>query len=176
MPASVTTNGPAVIFDPFSGIAHGANSGPFDTDISGNASTGALCTGIGFGPTVSFKAARALSGNFPALNYQPGITKPDGTTSANSTLMYIGGGRSAAAGVANPYTAGFGIAAAGNGGVREIDVSGRNAPAFMKLLAAAGTVANGAAIGTGFNNRTGASLGSGDIQFGVASAGGAAPA
>src|SRR5262245_1337532 len=140
------TQGQAVIFD----LASGPKGSPFDNDkdyanatayfplstgaaTNSNSSCGALATGIGFGALIlaSLPAAGVGVGNFHDA-YVPGVTKPDGNASANSTYMYIGGGRcyavkgdqasgNGAPGQAqcNPYTAGFGIGAAGQGGARD---------------------------------------------------------
>jgi hypothetical protein len=143
------------------------NPGGSGFAASGNASTGALSTGIGFGsppvigpisnPAISNALAGILAAGF-SDNYVPGVTKPDGTASANSTLMYIGGGKSDATGAPVPYTAGFGIGYAGQGGSRD----GGAGPAFtgftVKTVTAAGAVAIGAVVETGFTNRSGQAL------------------
>jgi hypothetical protein len=103
----------------------------------------------------------------------PGTTtRGYGTQNAvNSTFMYAGGGRCdapAADGIAapNPYTAGIAIGGAGNGGSRD----GGAGPAFsafpMKTVSATGTVANGAAVETGWSNRSGVSISNGQSVFG----------
>ena len=177
------SQGGAVTFD----LMSGPKGAPMDKDLSGNCSTGALSTGIGFAPSVvgSIGAAGYTD------DYTPGVTKPDGTASANSTLMYIGGGRSSVVAgtgaggngypanwnvsVPVPYTAGFGIGAAGNGGSRDAGAG----PAFtgfqLKMVTATAGVANGAAVETGFVNRTGQALVSGQSTFGSATAASAAP-
>src|SRR5262247_4133270 len=85
--------GRPVTFD----LLSGPKGSPKSTDITGNASSGALATGIGFGPAVS-----PIGGSIPRAgftdDYTPGVTKPDGTASTNATYMYIGGGKTAAAG------------------------------------------------------------------------------
>ena len=90
--------------------------------------------------------------------------------------MYIGGGRSDAAGAPNPYTAGFGIGGAGQGGSRD----GGAGPAFTgflnKTVTAVATVANGAVVETGWVNRSGVSITSGQSVFGSAVAASAAVA
>lgn len=138
-----------------------------------NLSTGALSTGVGFGGSAI--AGAAVSGRFPEGNfmddYTPGVTKPDKTAATNSTYMFIGGGRSNANGTPNPYTAGFGIAAAGGGGAREAGALGFT----TKTVTAAAGVAVGAVIETGFVNRSPAALTTGQSVFGVASAAQAAP-
>lgn len=185
-----------VIFDllsgpknsPFDARKPPAAPGPYVNDPL-NCSTGALSTGIGFGcnhvigPTAP---ASILAAGFND-DYTPGVTKPDGTASANSTLMYIGGGKSvftpAVAGdysygrsVPTPYVAGFGIGGAGNGGSRDAGAG----PAFTgfleKMVTAVGAVANGAAIEAGFVNRSGLAMVAGQSAFGSAAAASAAPA
>jgi hypothetical protein len=97
--------------------------------------------------------------------------------------MYAGGGRTVAStalkGVPfppNPYTAGFGIGAAGNGGSRDAGAG----PAFTgfpaKMVTATGAVATGAAIEAGFLNRTGVALVTGQSAFGSSNTASAAPA
>lgn len=161
-----------------------------------NASTGALSTGIGFGankifgaPGLPFVAGGTLLGLDGGLftdNYTPGATKPDGTATADSTYMHIGGGRSNAPvsssggqdgrAVPNPYTAGYGIGVAGAAGARDAGAG----PAFTgfapKSVTATAGVANGAAVETGFSNRSGVALVSGQSVFGPATAASAAVA
>lgn len=156
-------------------------------------STGALSTGIGFGSPpvigeagVPFVAGGALlslrGGNFTD-DYQPGVDKPDGTPSPNSTIMYIGGGKSPAIQpdavggqdgfiAPTPYTAGFGIAGAGNGGSRD---SGANTGFGIKSVTATGAVANGAAVEAGWINRSGIAMVATQSVFGSAVAPLAAP-
>lgn len=166
-------NGNFVIFDALSG----PKGSPFDMDGTppNNCSTGALSTGIGFGspPIIGPTAPASIVAAGFNDDYTPGVTKPDGTASANSTLMYIGGGRSAASGAPNPYTAGFGICGGGNGGSRD---SGANTGFGLKMVTAAGAVANGAVVETGFRNRSGVALTAGQSVFGSAIAANAAPA
>lgn len=166
--------GALVIFD----LLSGPKGSPKDTDQSGNASTGALSTGIGFGspPIIGLTAPASIVAAGFNDDYTPGVTKPGGTASADSTLMYIGGGRSAASGASNPYTAGFGIGAAGNGGSRDAGAG----PAFtgfvVKTVTAAGAVANGAVVETGFTNRSGVALVTGQSVFGSSTTASAAVA
>lgn len=173
--AANPSQGVCVTYD----LLSGPKGSPMDKDLTGNASTGALCTGIGFGASV----IGALPGSGFSDDYTPGVTKPDGTASGNSTLMYIGGGRTNMV-PANPngtltnvpYTAGFGIGMAGQGGSRDAGAG----PAFTgftsKLVTAAAGVAAGAVVETGFVNRTGVALLTGQSTFGSASAASAAPA
>jgi hypothetical protein len=179
------SQGAAIIFDPLSG----PKASPFDArKITGwsagtptyandpdNVSTGALATGIGFGDSDLFGAnLPAVNGIFPPGNftddYVPGQDLPSGSAAANASIMYIGGGRSLASGVANPYAlASVGICGAGNGGSRD----GGTTPFTgfsLKTVTASGTVANGSAVETGFVNRTGVSLAAGQSVFGSATA------
>ena len=164
--------GRPVLFD----LMHGPKGSMLDRDQANRASTGGLSTGIGFGPQVIFPPtapASIVAAGFQD-NYTPGLTKPDGTTIANSTLMHIGGGRSIVTagmpvpGVAGtqPFTAGFGIGAAGNGGSRDAGAG----PAFtgfpIKTVTAAAGVAVGAAVETGFANRSFRALVTGESTFG----------
>jgi hypothetical protein len=179
--------GRLVTFD----LLSGPKGSPFDRDQTARASTGGLSTGIGFGasgvPSVIGPTAPAsiVAAGFQD-DYTPGLTKPDGTASANSTIMHIGGGRMIAnvdavdkiarPFVPSPYTAGWGIGAAGNGGSRDAGAG----PAFtgfrMKMVTATGAVASGAAVETGFINRSGVAMISGESVFASASAAAAVPA
>lgn len=145
-----------------------------------NASTGALSTGIGFGPNVVFGAAvggKFGDGNFTD-DYIPGADKPDATAVGNSTAMYIGGGKSNSTGAPVPYTAGFGIGAAGN-------TLGRDAgagPAFtgnpMNVVTTTGSAANAAAMvgaDSAYKNYSGVTLAANQSTIGVGAAS-AAPA
>lgn len=153
-------------------LLSGPKGSPFDKDGSGNASTGGLSTGIGFGspPIIGLTAPASIQAAGFTDDYTPGVTKPDGTASPNSSIMYIGGGRSDVNGLPNPYTAGFGIGAAGQGGARDAGAG----PAFQgfrcKMVTAAGAVANGAAVETGFINRSGVAMVTGQSVFGSATA------
>jgi hypothetical protein len=143
---------------------NGARGAPvYAADIL-NCSTGALCTGIGFGSPPIFGAAQ-IKPNF-SDDYIPGITKPGLTAATDSTLVYIGGGRSNALGVPTPYDESMvALGKAGQGGSRD----GGTTPftAFpCKTVTATGTVANGSAVETGFNNRSGATIVSGQSVFG----------
>ena len=154
------TQGRAVLLDPLSG----PKASPFDKDASGNCSTGGLCTGIGFG---SPPILNIIGPQFTD-NYQPGVTKPDGTSETTSVLVYIGGGRSNADGSPNPYTAAMvALGMAGNGGSRD----GGSTPftAFgIKCVTATGAVANGAVVEAGWTNRSGVALTTGQSVFGSA--------
>src|SRR3990172_6314907 len=160
--------GQAIIFDALSG----PKGSPLDKDNSGNASTGAVCTGIGFGCNAGNAFINVCAGTVPATAAKAisnaGFTDDtgDGINAVNSARVYIGGGRSVTAsgvnpaGVAgvNPYTAGFVPGNAGNGASRDAGAG----PAFTcfvgKWVTAVGAVANGAVVETGFVNRCGVTL------------------
>ena len=184
--------GQPVAFD----LISGPKGSPFDKDTTGNASTGALSTGIGYGledlfsPISNALISNSLFGIIKAGftdDYTPGVSKLDASASPDSRFMYIGGGRSQTSGApfyrnpagiagTNPYTAGFGIGAAGNGGSRDAGAG----PAFtgfvMKTVTAPGAVAPGAAIEAGFLNRTGVAMTNGQSAFGSSNAASAAVA
>jgi hypothetical protein len=171
--------GACVIFDPLSG----PKASPFDArtitgytnSVTGdrgtptyandpnNISTGGLCTGIGFGSPPVFNNFTATR-NFTD-DYIPGADLPDASTQS-AYLLYIGGGKSDAAGVPVPYdVADLGLCMAGQGGGRD----GGTTPFTgfpVKSVTATGAVANGAAVETGFANRSGVSLVSGQSVFG----------
>jgi len=161
----------------------GPKGSPFDKDNTGNASTGAMSTGIGWGNGLVIGAG-LLYGTPPA-GVNGGFTDDTGEGTAsgvNSSMVYIGGGRSTIAGgvagglsTVTPYTAGFAPVNAGNGGSRDAGAG----PAFTgftgKIVTATGAVANGAAVETGWTNRSGVSLVSGQSTFGSSTAAQAAP-
>ena len=164
--------GMPVMFD----LLSGPKGSPFDKDMTGNVSTGALATGIGFGPNTDIPGFTP-GVSTASLNYVIGVTKPGGSAVTDSTFMYIGGGRCAANsnGIASPtpYTAGFGVGMAGNGGGRD----GGTGPVFTgftaKVATAAAAVAPGANVITGtpnFVNRSGVTIPAGASQFAVSSA------
>jgi len=178
-----------VVFDPLSG----PKGSKFDTDNTGNCSTGAMSTGIGYhGQTINpgyDPATRTITpvGGIKQAGFDddeiPGASKPNGSA-GDSTLMYIGGGRSnitggLAGGLSTPvpYTAGTVMCGAGEGGSRD----GGAGPAFtgfsMKMVTAVGTVTNGSVVETGYVNRAAdlASITINQSVFGSASAANAAP-
>lgn len=171
-------DGRFVVFD----LLSGPKGSPFDFDKqwnpdgtpsfvpSGNNSTGGLSTGIGFGSPPIFGLTAPASIKAAGFNddYTPGVTKPDGTGATISTLMYVGGGRSTALGVSDPYTAGFGLGGAGNGGARDAGAGPAYQGFKIKTVTATGAVANGAAVETGFVNRSGVPLVTGQSVFGSA--------
>jgi hypothetical protein len=177
--------GQAIIFDALSG----PKGSPFDKDATGNASTGAMCTGIGFGLNAGNPYIAIASSTSPATAAKAisdaGFTddQGDGAGAANSNIIYIGGGRSVMVSQAppagqagcNPYTAGFVPGNAGNGGSRDAGAG----PAFTsftgKWVTAVGAVTNGSVVETGFVNRCGVTLAATQSVFGSASAAQAAP-
>ena len=173
--------GRAVIFDLFSG----PKGSPFDRAGSSQSSTGALNTGIGFGspPIFGPTAPQSLRDAGFNDNYVPGVTMPDGTAvSANSKLMYIGGGRMSntvnadGTRTPNPYATGFGIGMAGNGGSRDAGAGPAFTGFLTKTVTATGAVANGAAVEAGWTNRSGAALTTGQSVFGSSTSASAAVA
>jgi hypothetical protein len=180
--------GLSVIFD----LLSGPKGSPFDRDVdiaptaspgsagtpSGNATTGALSTGIGFGspPIIGATAPASIVAAGFNDDYIPGVTKPDGTAWTTSIGMYIGGGKSDAYGVSSPYTAGFGIGMAGNSGSRDAGAGPAYTGFSTKMVTATGAVANGAAVETGFTNRSGSALVSGQSVFGSSTTASAAVA
>jgi hypothetical protein len=177
------SQGAAVIFDPLSGpkaspldartitgyttSVTGAQGTPIYANDPLNCSTGGLNTGIGFGSPPVFGAndpAPFAEGNFTD-DYVPGQDLPSGAATS-AALLYIGGGKSDAAGVPVPYdVADLGICMAGNGGSRD----GGTTPFTgfpIKTVTASATVANGAAVETGWTNRSGVSIPSGASVFG----------
>src|SRR5262252_7508092 len=83
--------GQPVTFD----LLSGPKGSPFDKDASGNASTGALSTGIGYGAEVVIGLLPLAQTGPTAIqkagftdDYTPGVSKPDGTASADSRYMY----------------------------------------------------------------------------------------
>jgi hypothetical protein len=170
--------GLCVIFDPLSGpkgspfdartIIGWADGLPIYEDDPANISTGALSTGIGFGspPIFGDTAVGGFSeGNFTD-DYVPGQSLPSALAAADASIMYIGGGRSAADGTPDPYLIGeVGLCMAGQGGARDGGTTPFTGFPTKTVTATAG-VANGAAVETGFVNRSGASLVSGQSVFG----------
>jgi hypothetical protein len=178
-----------VLFD----LLSGPKGSPFDRDVqvppsgspggagfpaSGNASTGGLSNGIGFGPNLVIGLTAPAS--IVAAGFDDdetlGVTTPSGTASTNAIYMYIGGGRSNPDGTPLPYTAGYGIGGAGNGGSRDAGAG----PAFTgflgKIVTAAGAITNGTVVETGWVNRSGVTLAVGQSTLGLASAASATPA
>ena len=159
-------------------LLSGPKGSPFDKDQTGNATTGALCTGIGFGspPIIGLTAPASIQAAGFSDDYIPGVTKPDGTSWTTSIGMYIGGGKSDAAGVSAPYTAGFGIGDAGQGGSRDAGAGPAFTGFLTKMVTATATTANGSAIEAGWLNRSGVSMSVGQSAFGSSTAASAAVA
>lgn len=172
--------GVAVLFD----LLSGPKGSPKDneTATANQCSTGALSTGIGYGspPIIDPTAPASIRRVGFTDDYTPGESLPDASISANSSIMYIGGGKcnAAANGVAAPapYTAGFGFGMAGNGGNRDAGAGPAFTGFLTKTVTATGAVANGAVVETGFVNRSGISLTTGQSVFGSAVAASATPA
>lgn len=170
--AANPSTGKPVLADPFSG----PKGSPLDKDQTGNSSTGALKTGIGFGPNLLISAPADPNVKNAGFNvpYVPGRTMPDGTTTDDATLLAIGGGASARCnnGVAatTPYevTGGEGgLCGFGNGATRD---GNAGAGRVAQTATAAGGVAISAAITTGVLNRTGVAMTTGQTALGVKSA------
>lgn len=169
--ASNPSAGKPVLMNPFSG----PKGSPLDMDQAGNLSTGALNTGIGFGPNViiSPPANPNIKNAGFTDDYTPGVTRPNGVAATNATLTCIGGGRSTAAvnGVAPtaPCNAqpllGF-----GNSNSRDAGAGPAYTGFGTKMVTASGSVAAAAAIETGFLNRTGRAMTTGESAFGVSDA------
>jgi hypothetical protein len=178
--------GRAIHFDALSG----PKGSPLDNDQAGNASTGAICTGIGFGLSAGNPLINVFSGAANAADAirQSGFTDDTGVEGAftDSTIVYIGGGRSEANDAdqgdgyvaPDPYTEGYIPGNAGNGGSRDAGAG----PAFTcfvgKWVTATGTVGNGSAVAgeTGWVNRSGVTIAATNSVFGSAAAAQAAPA
>ena len=175
--------GAFVIFDPLSG----PKGSPLDKDAASanQCSTGALSTGIGYGDTDIINGAQgspeanifAAGFNYHNIAGEKNATytapPPNGVVATNaidSTRMYLGGGKCTATanGVAPavPYTAGVSLVGAGNGGSRD----GGAGPAFtgfpLKTVTAIASVAVGAAVETGFINRSRRTITTGESVFG----------
>lgn len=168
------STGKAVLMSPFSG----PTGSPFDEDSDGNASTGALSTGIGFGlnsgaigygPDPADPTLQLITPNYTP-DVVPGVTMPDGVTAATTAvLLAIGGGKSSitvsggdyAKGESNPdpYDA-QPLLAFGNGIERDAGAG----PAFtghaLKVLVneSGAEVADDGVVALGFTNETGAVL------------------
>ena len=153
------SDGTPVLVDPFSGVA----GSPLDNDQPGNTSTGALSTGIGFGATADCDISATSDENFVS-NYVPGVTMPDGTQAPDARLVAIGGGRTDAHGVNDPWS----VAAIGNfGGGGERDGGDGTVYAGVTVVAD-GTVPDGDDIKPNIANRSGRTLSAGESTLGVA--------
>ena len=160
------TGGKPVIANPFSA----PTDSPMDNDSVGSFSTGALNTGIGFGPNaiIGPVAPGSIRDAGFTDNYTPGVTMPGGTAATTAVLVAIGGGSSSAAanGIAatTPLEA-DGLVTFGGGQARDAVETGFGFE--MKMVTATGAVATGAAIEAGFNNRSGVAMKAGESAFGV---------
>ena len=156
----VTVSAKAVLMNPFSG----PTGAPYDNDQTGNTSTGALCTGIGFGIGSTNDISPDLIRQNFTDDYTPGVTMPDNTVAPDARLTAIGGGRSDAAGVSTPWNA-LQLLGFGNGASRD---AGAGVGFGMKLVTAAAPVAHAGVIETGFTNRVavGYTLPTGNSAFG----------
>jgi hypothetical protein len=197
-PTANPSSGKQVLMSPFSGPSGspldakvaayydnlpGGTAWSAPVEDTSNLSTGALSTGIGFGINDFDGFADNQPGRVmpdPNFNddYTPGLTAitAAGPVSATaSVLTAIGGGKCTAADVAYdgiatpvPYTAGFQLLAFGGGGSRDAGAG----PVFtgfgLKSVTATGAVAVGAAVETGFVNRTSYALNAGKTVFGSA--------
>lgn len=187
VPAANPATGKAVAMSPFSGpkgspldaVAINPTTGVRTKDAN-NFSTGALNTGIGFGiefPIFNPTAPQSIKDRGFTDDYTPGITMPNNSAATDARLTAIGGGKSTAAanGIAPtaPYVA-QPLLFFGNGGSRDAGAG----PAFTgfgaKTVTASAGVAVGAAVETGFVNRTSRALVTGESVFG--SSGTASPA
>lgn len=177
--AANPSTGKFVLMSPFSG----PKGSPFDKDNATNTSTGALCTGIGFGGTqiIGPTAPQSIKDRGFTDDYQPGLSKPDGTLATDARFLAIGGGRcnATAGGFANPNPyAAQPLVAFGAGGSRDAGAG----PAFtgfgLRMATATGAVAIGAAVETistvAYNNRSPQAMVSGQSVF--ASSAAASPA
>lgn len=179
------SQGGTVLYDPLSG----PKGSPLDRDQAGNCSTGALCTGIGFGARniIGLTAPASITAAGFNDDYAPGSRGV--TYGAQNTVlsrfMYIGGGRMVTNPVAadkfsvpfspSEYTAGILIGLAGNGGSRDAGAGPAFTPFAAKMVTAAAGVAIGGVIETGFVNRSPRALVTGESVFGSATAATAAP-
>ena len=133
----------------------------------GTRSTGALCTGIGMGPTKTMG---------------PGQIPPNWTDNITYPENFIGGGRNVITNVGlptekstpTPWVGTF-LLGFGNGGNRDAGAG----PAFtgfqVKIVTAAADITNGGVVETGWVNRNGATLLTGLSAFGSAVAASPAP-
>jgi hypothetical protein len=162
----LTSAGKAALCCPLSG----PTGSPLDFDQSGNFSTGALTTGIGFG--LNRVISDLTGGNFTD-DYTPGVTLPSGSAATSSTLLAIGGGHcdptECGECVPSPYDEqpllGF-----GNGILRDAGAAPAYTGHSAKLVTATGTVVNGDAVEAGFTNQSGVTITVGQSVFGSTTA------
>lgn len=167
------STGKPVLMSPFSG----PKGSMLDNDQPGNHSTGAINTGIGFGPNMVINAPaipNAANAGF-TQNYFLGSQKPNGDIVLNATLLAIGGGHSTppvgGASQTVPLITGDGSAmrmfAFGNGAERDGTVPG--AGRWVQVRTAISNVAPGANITSGqvLVNRSGVTILTGQTTLGV---------
>jgi len=164
---------------------------PTYVDDAANLSTGACVTGIGFGspPIIGLTAPQSIKDAGFNDDYTPGVsyfTSASAMQSATTAILTaIGGGKTTLvdgtgpdgngtpAGTLYPSTAPYAaqpILKAGQGGSRDAGAGPAYTGFAMKTVTAVGTVANGAAVETGFLNRSGVSIVVGQSVFGSATA------
>jgi hypothetical protein len=186
----------AVLCCPFSGptgspfeartISYGAGANtPTYTKQSGNYSTGALQTGIGFGlnHVIGPTAPQSIKDAGFTDDYDPGVDLPSGVATTTAILNLIGGGKSVrtqgAPGNGFPTTEYFmatvpydeqPILAFGNGGARDAGAGPIFTGFGTKMVTAVGTVTVGGVVETGFVNRADGSIVVGQSVFGSATA------
>lgn len=176
--AANPSQGACVFFD----LLSGPKGSPKDNDQTGNNSTGGISTGLGFGsPPILSPTVQAIKDAGFTDDYTVGVTKPDGTAASDATLCYIGGGRTNMVGTPAvpttvPYTAGFGFGMAGNGGSRDAGAGPAFTGFITKLVTSAAGTAVGVAVETGWLNRSGVALTTGQHTFGSSNAASAAVA
>lgn len=179
-PSTVPANpsaGKTVLMNPFSG----PKGSPFDRDQAGNHSTGALNTGIGFGCNLVIGPTAPQSIKDKGFNddYIPGVSLPSGVLATDAKLTCIGGGKSTACvnGIAPtvPYEE-QPLLAFGEGGSRDAGAGPAYTGFSIKMVTASGSVAEDAAIETGFLNRNTQAMASGQSAFGNSNAASAAVA
>lgn len=165
------SGGQTVLMSPFSG----PTGSPLDNDQTGNYSTGALNTGIGFGCNhiINPTAPASIRNAGFTDDYTVGVSMPSGVPATLAILTAIGGGKSNAATNGAAATAPYNVQpllAFGNGGSRDAGAGPDFTGFATKTVTAAGTVANGAVIETGWVNRSGVSMVTGQSAFGNSSA------
>ena len=125
-------------------------------------------------------------------DYTPGGSSTVPAAATDSRYMYIGGGKSSILNGTGPglngypvgwyhsepvpYTAGYGIGAAGQGQVRDVGAGPAFTNVVMKTVTAPGAVAAAAVVETNFNNRSGVALTTGQSVIGVGTVATAVPA
>lgn len=170
IPANPST-GQVVVMNPlsaptgsdFDAKSYDPTTGVLQADAT-NYSTGAMCTGAGFGAHVTQGGSQSGFED----NYLLGVTKPDGTAATDATHLYVGGGSSAAASggiAATTPRAAIPVCVMGNGAARNhTGVNGTDA----KMVTATGETDPLDEIGTtGFVNISGSTLEDGDLSLGA---------